>query len=102
MDVSDTAVVTAVAGDYDHPRSDVFVDGVDYLFFHDEATAPPAGWQSLPLPPHEGGPRRRAKLPKLNPHAIPKLASYRYVIWVDGGISICSSDFVQEFLSHIA
>ncbi len=100
--MNETAVVTAVAGDYDHPRSDVFLPDVDYLFFHDEETSPASGWQPRTLPLHDGGPRRRAKLPKLDPHAIPELRRYRYLIWVDGGISITSDSFVPEILGHIA
>jgi hypothetical protein len=99
--VNEVAVVTAVAGAYDHPRSDTFLPDVDYLFFHDELTEPTPGWQALPLPDHDGGPRRRAKLPKLDPHALPELRRYRYVIWVDGGISIIAASFVPEILGHI-
>jgi hypothetical protein len=99
--VNEIAVVTAVAGAYDYPRSDIFVPDVDFLFFHDEVTEVAPGWQPRPLPAHDGGPRRRAKLPKLDPHGITELRSYRYVIWVDGGISITSAAFVPEFLAHL-
>jgi hypothetical protein len=99
--MSNIAVVTAVAGAYDHPRRDVLLPDVDYLFFHDEETVPAKGWDPRPLPPNDGGPRRRAKLPKLDPYSIPELRRYRYVIWVDGGISIRSGRFVREILGHL-
>lgn len=99
--MSDIAVVTAVAGDYDHPRADVLAADVDYLFFHDEVTEPAPGWKPLLLPAHDGGARRRTKLPKLNPHALYELRAYRYVIWVDGGISITSPTFAPEILDHL-
>lgn len=100
--MADIAVTTAITSAYDHPREDVFVDGVDYLFFTDEESVGLAGdgWEAIHLASH-GNPRRRAKPPKLDPHQFGRLLEYEYVIWIDGGIHIKSAGFVDEILSHI-
>jgi hypothetical protein len=96
------AVVTAVAGDYDHPRDDVFTKGVDYLFFADAETPSPAPpWERLELANAEPNPRRRAKGPKLNPHRFARLREYEYVIWVDGGVHIRSPNLIGDLLAEI-
>lgn len=101
------AVVTAVAGDYDHPRDDrAFVDGVDYLFYTDQMSEHlvRAPWRHVALgEPYddEPHPRRLAKGPKLNPHAFDELRDYRFVVWVDGGVHIRSTYFVDEIIEHL-
>lgn len=98
------AVVTAVAGGHDnHQHHLYYVDNVDYLFFTDGSVhRPDERWLELPLP--DVGPvdsRRAAKLPKLNPHAIPILNQYRYIIWIDGSMAIASPTFIEEILSYL-
>jgi hypothetical protein len=103
--MADVAVVTAVTAKYDAPRRDTHFDqGVDYLFYADDASARlvRSPWQRRYLPTDEDEhPRRLAKRPKLNPHRYVELLDYRYVVWVDGGIHIRSPDFVREIIAHI-
>jgi hypothetical protein len=100
--VAEVAVCTAVTESYDYLRADVFNEGYDYWFFTDEESQDLAGptWRRASLP-EAPDPRRRAKLPKINPHACPELSGYKYVIWVDGDIYIRSPSFVEEILSYL-
>lgn len=97
------AVVTAVAGNYDSPRRDVFTLGVDYYFYADEASdhLVRSPWIGEPLYADEGHPRRVAKGPKVNPHAYPALSDHDVVIWVDGGCHIVSDAFVSEIVEAL-
>jgi O-antigen biosynthesis protein len=102
--MNNIAVVTAVAGGYDHVGSHKFYhDDVDYLFFTDGKTLPlDEEWQVCEFP--EGvtdDPWRLAKIPKINPHMIPKLREYNYVIWIDGSMQIVARDFVSDMLGYL-
>jgi hypothetical protein len=101
--MNEVAVVTAVAGGYDGRRRDVFRDDVDYLFYTDDKSARLVRepWQRRALEGDATHPRRLAKGPKLNPHRFEELRAYRYVVWVDGGIHIRSSQFTDEIVAFI-
>ena len=98
-------MVTAVTIGYDlrlkHPA--VYRDDVDYLYFTDGQSLPvDTQWQVHELPKGiTDDPRKLAKIPKLNPHMIPALCDYRYVIWVDGSMRIVNDNFVEEVLSFL-
>ena len=103
--LNEIAVVTAVAGNYDHAGShSSYRDDVDYLYFTDGKSKPLDGkrWQVHSLPKGVTDiPRKLAKLPKLNPHSLDALGSYNYVIWIDGSMQIKSATFVEEILSYL-
>jgi hypothetical protein len=101
--MNEIAVVTAVAGDYDHIGSHVYNDNVDYLFFSDGTSLPKdPQWLVLSLYSEETNiPRKLAKYPKLNPHYFDILREYRYIIWIDGSMQIKSHNFVPEILSYL-
>ncbi len=99
------AVVTAVTGGYDRPikHTAAYRDDVDYLYFTDGQSSPAdSEWQVCRLPEGiTGDLRKLAKIPKLNPHMIPALCEYDYVIWVDGSMQIVNDNFVEEVLSFL-
>lgn len=102
--MSEIAVVTAVAGDYDHIGSHQhYRSGVDYLFFTDGRSMPKdPQWEVVPLPDiNVLDHRRLAKFPKLNPHYFEALRDYDYVIWIDGSMQIIHNNFVDDLLSYM-
>lgn len=98
-----TAVYTSVVGDYDYLGQHLFQDGVDYLFYTDGKSQPlQSEWKVKMLPDiYHLHPRRVAKLPKTNPHFFSDLSSYKYTIWIDGGMEIISENFVTQLLSYL-
>lgn len=98
-----TAVYTAVAGDYDYGGSNLFQDGVDYIFFTDQKSSNGhEGWSKVLLPDlNHLHPRRVAKLPKVYPHFFSELLKYKYTIWIDGGMEIVVENFVDQVLSYL-
>lgn len=101
--MNEIAVVTASTGGYDHIRSSYVNQGVDYLYYTEVGgIAPSCEWRHLILPDTRHlDSRRQSKLPKLNPHALPELQGYRYVIWIDGDMEIRSPFFVEQILSNM-
>ena len=98
----DIAIVTAVAGNYDHVGNHVYNEGVDYLYYTDGGSAPVDDfWKLRELPKIPLDPRRVAKFPKLHPHYFEELRSYKYVIWIDGSMQIVKRNFVEEILSYM-
>lgn len=100
-----TVICTAVAGGYDICWKQPHIDGVDYIFFTDgqspnEIVSP---WIPHLLPDSDAhlDSRRRSKRPKLNPHSIPILNNYKYLIWIDGEMSVQNVNFVPEILSYM-
>ena len=100
---NEIAVVTAVTGSYDHVGTHKhYRHDVDYLFFTDGTSEPKDGiWQLRDIPEFTDDPWKRAKLPKINPHAIEELRDYKYVIWIDGSMQIINAGFIDSILSYI-
>jgi hypothetical protein len=98
-----TVICTAVTGDYDYSIQSIFIDGVDYLYFTDNVNHPdiPSPWQVRQLGDENWDNRRRSKRPKLNPHSIPELNQYKYMIWIDGDMGIINENFVLEIMSYM-
>jgi hypothetical protein len=98
-----TVICTAVTGDYDYSIQSLFIDGVDYLYFTDNVNHPdiPSPWQVRQLGDEGWDNRRRSKRPKLNPHSIPELNQYKYMIWIDGDMGIVNENFVVEIMSYM-
>ena len=103
--MNDIAVVTAVTGDYDYGfihtanhRKDV-----DYIYFTDGKSYPlDDHWKVSMLPTGvTEHPCKLAKIPKINPHSIPELCNYKYVIWIDGSMQIISNLFINDILSYL-
>jgi hypothetical protein len=102
--MSDIAVVTAVAGDYDYIGSHShYQSDVDYIFFTDGKSLPKdPQWEIHSLPEISVlDPRRLAKFPKLNPHYFKALRFYDYVIWIDGSMQIIHDHFIDEIMNHM-
>lgn len=101
--MNEVAIITASCGGYDHIRTSKVCPDADYLYFTCEPQlVPSAEWRKVMLPDmgHLDF-RRQAKLAKLNPHAIPELRDYRYVIWIDGDMEIRNIRFKDEILSYM-
>lgn len=96
-----TVIVTAVTGDYDYLLEQKIIKGVDYIYFTDKNIAVPQPWMPVLLGDEHLDNRRRSKRPKLNPHSIPLLASYKYLIWIDGDMGIINENFVLEIMSYM-
>lgn len=96
-----TVIVTAVTGDYDYLLEQKIIKGVDYIYFTDKNIAVPQPWMPVLLGDEHLDNRRRSKRPKLNPHSIPLLTSYKYLIWIDGGMAIANENFVSEIMSYM-
>lgn len=100
----DTAIVTAVAGDYDHPIMSDALDGrsdIDRFYFTD-GKSNRSGWHNVPLPEDTGlDDRRLAKIPKIHPHLYDFLREYKFVIWIDGDMGIINPSFPEEILSYL-
>lgn len=98
-----TVIVTAVTGGYDYVPDQIKIDGVDYIYFTDgKSTAPIVGpWLPILLGDEHLDNRRRSKRPKLNPHSIPMLLNWKYMIWIDGDMGICRPEFVPEIMSYM-
>lgn len=100
---NNTVVVTAVTGGYEHRASDLFIDGVDYIYFTDGNSPFPIKrpWKEIVLGDENLDNRRRSKRPKLNPHSIEILNNYKYLIWIDGDMEILQRGFVPAILSFL-
>lgn len=96
-----TVIVTAVTGDYDYLLDQEIIQGVDYIYFTDKNIAVPQPWMPVLLGDQHLDNRRRSKRPKLNPHSIPLLTSYKYLIWIDGDMGIVNTNFVSEIMSYM-
>ena len=98
-----TVVVTAVTGAYEHRASNLFIKGVDYIYFTDGNSPFPIydPWKQIILGDENLDNRRRSKRPKLNPHSIDILNNYKYLIWIDGDMEILKEDFVPSILSFM-
>lgn len=100
-----TVICTAVTGGYDYAFRQPPLLGVDYIFFTD-GNSPneiPSPWKIEFLPECDShlDNRRRAKRPKLNPHSIPILNNYKYMIWIDGEMQIINPNFVDEMMQFM-
>jgi len=98
-----TVIATAVTGGYDHCLTQNHIRGADYIYFTDGKNSfdPPKPWKVEILGDEHLDSRRRSKRPKLNPHSIPILNNYKYMIWIDGSMSIINMNFVSEILSYM-
>lgn len=98
-----TVIVTAVTGEYDHCLTQNRISGVDYIYFTDGKNSfdAPKPWKTEILGDEHLDNRRRSKRPKLNPHSIPILNNYKYMIWIDGSMAIVNMDFVSEIMSYM-
>jgi len=99
-----TAVYTSVFGGYDYHGPQLMVDGVDYFYITDGVSDPPSeiGWNIVHRKYSDSlDNRRKAKVPKLNPHSFDFLRKYRYLIWIDGDMQIVSENFVPGILSFL-
>lgn len=97
---NNTAIITAVTGNYDNPVNQPFIDGVDYLYFTDGKSLFPIPeiWTVHRLPESDDylDDRRKSKRPKLNPHSIDILNNYKYIVWIDGEMVIRDRDFLDK------
>lgn len=99
-----TAVYTSVIGDFEHPTTHLYENGVDYIYISDGSSKPfeESKWQVHEL---EGfghlDARRVAKLPKLNPHFFDFLRKYDYLVWIDGDMGIIHSTFVEDIMYYL-
>ena len=100
---NNTVICTAVTGDYEHRASSMQIDGVDFLFFTDGKCRFPIQkpWKEIILGDEHLDNRRRSKRPKLNPHSIPEILNYKYMIWIDGSMQIINPFFVNEIMSFM-
>lgn len=100
---NNTVICTSVTGDYDYYSDQPVLPGVDYIFFTDGKSSFPINhpWQIHYLQDEHLDNRRRAKRPKLNPHSIPVLNNYRYMIWIDGDMGIINPYFVSEIMAYM-
>jgi len=98
-----TVICTAVTGNYDYSIGSLAIDGVDYLYFTDDIYNDdiPQPWQVRQLYDEHLDNRRRSKRPKLNPHSVPELNQYKYMIWLDGDMGIINENFVAEIMSYM-
>ena len=96
-----TVIVTAVTGNYDYILDQKKIDGVDYIYFTDKNISIPSPWVAVLLGDEHLDNRRRSKRPKLNPHSINMLTYYKYLIWIDGDMSIVNENFVSEIMSYM-
>ena len=98
-----TVICTAVTGGYDYMPDQPKIDGVDYVYFTDgKSTTPITGpWIPILLGDENLDNRRRSKRPKLNPHSIPMLLNWKYMIWIDGDMGIDRPEFVPEIMSYM-
>lgn len=99
-----TAICTAVTGGYDYMENQVKIKGVEYIYFTDGLSAFPikSPWKIHMLADENLDNRRRSKRPKLNPHSIPVLNNWKYLIWIDGGMAILDENFVPDILSYMS
>ena len=98
-----TVICTAVTGGYDYQIPSISIEGVDYIYFTD-GNSPfqiQEPWYVHLLDDEHLDNRRRSKRPKLNPHSIPTLANYKYLIWVDGDMGIYNPNFVEDMFSFM-
>jgi hypothetical protein len=98
-----TVIVTAVTGDYDYDYDahQKKIQGVDYVYFTDKNISARPPWLPILLGDEHLDNRRRSKRPKLNPHSIPLLTDYKYLIWIDGSMSVVNKNFVSEIMSYM-
>jgi hypothetical protein len=100
---NNTVICTAVTGGYDYPVYQPTILGVDYLFFTDGNSLSPieSPWSVHILGDEHLDNRRRSKRPKLNPHSIPILNNYKYMIWIDGDMWIDDVNFINHIMSFM-
>ena len=100
-----TAIITAVTGNYDNPTYQPRIDDVDFIYFTDGKNQKdiPKPWNVAQLPEKDVDldDRRRSKRPKLNPHSMPELLQYKYVVWIDGEIVIRNTEFLEKSFSYM-
>lgn len=98
-----TVICTAVCGSYEHSISPAIVEGVDYIYFTDGKSNFPitSPWKEIVLGDEHLDNRRRSKRPKLNPHSIPQLLNYKYMVWIDGSMTIANPNFVSEIMQYM-
>jgi hypothetical protein len=98
-----TVICTAVTGGYDYAIDSLKIDGCDYIYFTDGKAdySYPSPWNVVLLGDEHLDNRRRSKRPKLNPHSIPILNNYKYMIWIDGDMGIINPNFVSEIFSYM-
>ena len=98
-----TVICTAVCGAYEHGISSLDIDGVDFLYFTDGKSNFPITkpWKEIILGDDHLDDRRRSKRPKLNPHSIPEILKYKYMVWIDGSMTIINENFILELMSFM-
>lgn len=98
-----TVICTAVCGAYEHSISPAIVEGVDYIYFTDGKSNFPIlkPWKEIILSDEHLDNRRRSKRPKLNPHSVPELTKYKYMVWIDGSMTITNPRFVSEIMQYM-
>jgi hypothetical protein len=99
-----TVLCTAVCGAYEHtiPTTQK-IDGVDFIYFTDGKSnfSIKNPWREIVLEDQHLDNRRRAKRPKLNPHSIPELLNYKYMVWIDGSMTIKNHNFIEEVMMYM-
>ena len=97
------AVFTAVITDFEHLGTQLFEDGVDYLYFTDGTSKPVEDkWQIVTLDKFNHiHPRRVSKFVKHVPHMFPELQKYKYTIWIDGDMQIIKPNFVEQIMCFL-
>lgn len=101
---NNTVLCTAVCGAYEYATpTNLKIDGVDFIYFTDGKSNFPISnpWKEIVLGDKHLDNRRRSKRPKLNPHSIPELLNYKYMIWIDGSMTIKNHNFVEQLLSYM-
>jgi len=93
------AIVTAIYGDFDDPvtQPDQGVD--DYILFTDNPKLTSDFWQVIYKPLPFGSPRGDAKYIKTFMWALPELAEYDEMLWIDGCLVLHDNVFA-EFAQH--
>jgi hypothetical protein len=102
---NNTVVCTAVCGAYEHALpSSRKIDGVDFIYFTDGKSNFPITepWKEIVLGDDHLDDRRRSKRPKLNPHSIPELLNYKYLVWIDGSMTIKNDGFIEHIMSFMS
>jgi O-antigen biosynthesis protein len=101
---NNTVICTAVTGGYDYHNDQPTIPGVDYLYFTDGNSPYPidSPWNEQILGDEHLDNRRRSKRPKLNPHSIPILNEYKYMVWIDGDMWIEDANFVNHIMSFMS
>lgn len=95
-------IYTSITGGYDKIPDYKYLDPeFDYICFSNEYEngSYVGHWKIKNISQKIKDPRRLSRFPKMNPHLV--LPEYEYSVWVDGNISIISSNVYDEIKKQI-